>query len=77
MKYSMGGDYEISDGREFSQLGFFIKTKLYKLRNETVKRVIINERRKREINNLHRRCCRTTKVVKKWYFVPEPPFYIL
>ena len=28
----MGGDYEISDGHEFLQLGFFIKTKLYKLR---------------------------------------------
>ena len=25
-------DYEISDGHEFSQLGFFIKTKLYKLK---------------------------------------------
>ena len=26
------GDYEISIGCEFSQLGFFIKTKLYNLR---------------------------------------------
>ena len=26
------GDYEISYGREFSQLGCFIKTKLYKLK---------------------------------------------
>ena len=25
-------DYEISNGREFSQSGFFIKTKLYKLK---------------------------------------------
>ena len=26
------GDYEISDGRELSQLGHFIKTKSYKLK---------------------------------------------
>ena len=32
MKYPMGGDYEISDGREGMQLGFFKKTKSYKLR---------------------------------------------
>ena len=42
MKCPMGEDYEISDGREFSQLGFFIKIKLYKLRNEKVKREIIS-----------------------------------
>ena len=33
------GDYETSDGHEGAQLGFFIKTKLYKLRSERVKRV--------------------------------------
>ena len=37
------GDYEISDGREFLQLGLFIKTKLHKLRSERVKREIISE----------------------------------
>ena len=66
MKYPMGGDYEISDGREGAQLGFFIKTKLYKLRSERVKREIISERVKREITNLHRQRWRATKVVKKW-----------
>ena len=33
------GDYEISDGCKGAQLGFFIKTKLYKLRSDRVKRV--------------------------------------
>ena len=42
------GDYEISNGHEFSQLGFFIKTKLYKLRSERVKREIISERVKED-----------------------------
>ena len=59
------GDYEISDGREISQLGFFIKTKLYKLRSERVKR---------EITNLHRRRWRTTKVVKSGSLSQNPYF---
>ena len=60
------GDYETSEGREGTQLGFFIKTKLYKLRSERVKREIISERVKREITNLHPWCWCTTKLVKNW-----------
>ena len=52
-------DYEISDGAQGSQLGTFIKAKLYKLGLQ-----IISERVNREITNFHLLCWHATKVVK-------------